>query len=533
MGWQSRRWPVTTFTAPHGVLAVAAEFLIGGIKWVTQVTWVLATLWIPSLVYIGLRTHQPACCCAAVRRRLVGDGLPARDVFGRNAYDDARNGPALGSRSYLAGVLLDRAVGLVDHGCGRTACGSARSGALTACQRAKIAPRARGHCGDEGEQSHRVLHGTVAGGNGWKVSAMTHSVGETGDGGGRAADASDILVIFGITGDLARKMTFRALYRLERQGALPCPIVGVAADDITVGQLAGLAREAITHSGEQVDDAVFGRLADRLSYVSGDITEHGVYEQLANRTRRYHRPLYYLEVPPALFGPIVEHLADAKLLNGATVAVEKPFGHDLDSARALNDHLHRVLLEDQILRIDHFLGKEPVIELEYLRFANLALAEVWDRRSVACIQITMAEDFGVEDRGNFYDGVGTLRDVVQNHLMQVLALVAMEPPAGSSSAELRDKKAEVFRAIPAADPAHCVRGQYDGTARSRALRRTPPLRPSSRCDWRSTTGDGRACPSCCAPARRCPSASPRSGWSCTAHHDWRSCPHGPRSNETS
>ena len=291
---------------------------------------------------------------------------------------------------------------------------------------------------------------------------MTHSVGETGDGGGRAADASDILVIFGITGDLARKMTFRALYRLERQGALPCPIVGVAADDITVGQLAGLAREAITHSGEQVDDAVFGRLADRLSYVSGDITEHGVYEQLANRTRRYHRPLYYLEVPPALFGPIVEHLADAKLLNGATVAVEKPFGHDLDSARALNDHLHRVLLEDQILRIDHFLGKEPVIELEYLRFANLALAEIWDRRSVACIQITMAEDFGVEDRGKFYDGVGALRDVVQNHLMQVLALVAMEPPAGSSSAELRDKKAEVFGAIPAADPAHCVRGQYDG-----------------------------------------------------------------------
>jgi glucose-6-phosphate 1-dehydrogenase len=275
-------------------------------------------------------------------------------------------------------------------------------------------------------------------------------------------DDSDVLVIFGITGDLAKKMTFRALYRLERHGELDCPIVGVAGDAFTVAQLVDRARQAITESGETVDDAVFQRLAGRLSYVSGNFTDAPVYEALTAKLRPYHRPLFYLEVPPALFGPIVEQLGEAKLLDNARVAVEKPFGHDLESARELNASLHRFLHEDQILRVDHFLGKEPVIELEYLRFANVAIADVWDRHSVSCIQITMAENFGVEDRGKFYDGVGALRDVVQNHLMQVLALVAMEPPAGATGAELRDKKAEVFRAMPAADAAHCVRGQYQG-----------------------------------------------------------------------
>jgi glucose-6-phosphate 1-dehydrogenase len=273
---------------------------------------------------------------------------------------------------------------------------------------------------------------------------------------------SDVLVIFGITGDLAKKMTFRALYRLERHGELHCPIVGVAADDITVDQLVARARQAITDSGESVDDAVFHRLAGRLSYLAGNFTDAAVYEELTAKLRPYHRPLFYLEVPPALFGPIVDQLGEAKLLDDARVAVEKPFGHDLESARELNTRMHRVLREDQILRVDHFLGKEPVIELEYLRFANVSIAELWDRHSVSCIQITMAESFGVEDRGKFYDGVGALRDVVQNHLMQVLALVAMEPPAGATGAELRDKKAEVFRAMPAADPAQCVRGQYQG-----------------------------------------------------------------------
>ncbi|PTY82402.1 glucose-6-phosphate dehydrogenase, partial [Heyndrickxia sporothermodurans] len=174
------------------------------------------------------------------------------------------------------------------------------------------------------------------------------------------------------------------------------------------------------------------------------------------------RPLYYREMPPALFAPIVENLANVRLLERARVAVEKPFGHDLASALELNARLRAVLGEDQILRVDHFLGKQPVVELEYLRFANQALAELWDRNSISEIHITMAEDFGVEDRGKFYDAVGALRDVVQNHLLQVLALVTMEPPVGSSADDLNDKKAEVFRAMAPLDPDRCVRGQYLG-----------------------------------------------------------------------
>ena len=277
-------------------------------------------------------------------------------------------------------------------------------------------------------------------------------------------EPADVLVIFGITGDLARRMTFRALYRLERRGLLDCPIIGVASDDITTEQLVKHAREAIVDSGQDVDDAVFDRLARRMSYLSGDVSDAALYRSLATEIGDRQRPVYYLEVPPSLFGPIVEQLGAAKLLRDGRVAVEKPFGRDLASARELDARLHRLLRESQILRVDHFLGKEPVIELEYLRFANVALAELWDRKSVSCVQITMAEDFGVEGRGRFYDSVGALRDVVQNHLLQVLALVAMDPPAGASAGDTQDKKAEVFRAMPPADPQHCVRGQYQGYA---------------------------------------------------------------------
>ncbi len=274
--------------------------------------------------------------------------------------------------------------------------------------------------------------------------------------------SSNLLVIFGITGDLARKMTFRALYRLESRDLLDCPILGVASDDMPIEKLVDRAREAIGESGEKIDDAVFDRLAGRLDYVHGDVTDTGLYDSLAERIGSDYRPLYYLEMPPALFAPIVENLGNVGLLERARVAVEKPFGHDLDSARELNARLRAVLDEEQILRVDHFLGKQPVVELEYLRFANQALAELWDRHSISEIHITMAEDFGVEDRGKFYDAVGALRDVVQNHLLQVLALVAMEPPVGPGADDLNDKKAEVFRAMPALDPKRCVRGQYRG-----------------------------------------------------------------------
>ena len=274
--------------------------------------------------------------------------------------------------------------------------------------------------------------------------------------------ASNLMVIFGITGDLARKMTFRALYRLEARKLLDCPILGVASDDMPVEKLVERARHSISEGGEKIDDAVFDRLADRLDYIHGDVTDSQLYDSLAEMIGSDYRPLYYLEMPPALFAPIVENLAKVGLLERARVAVEKPFGHDLASARELNSRLRAVLDEDQILRVDHFLGKQPVVELECLRFGNHALAELWDRHSVTEIHITMAEDFGVEDRGKFYDAVGALRDVVQNHLLQVLALAAMEPAVGPSGDDLNDKKGEVFRGMPALEPQRCVRGQYRG-----------------------------------------------------------------------
>jgi glucose-6-phosphate 1-dehydrogenase len=274
--------------------------------------------------------------------------------------------------------------------------------------------------------------------------------------------ASDLLVIFGITGDLARKMTFQALYRLERRGLLQCPIVGVASEDISVEELINRARKAIEGAGEKVDDEVFDRFAGRLSYLHGDVTDAALYDSLKKQIGSKHHCLFYLEMPPSLFAPIVENLAKAELLNGSRVAVEKPFGHDLTSANELNARLRAVLDEDQIFRVDHFLGKEPVVELEYLRFGNLALVELWDRHVISEIQITMAENFGVDDRGKFYDKVGALRDVVQNHLLQVLAGVTMEPPVGLTADDHNDRKADVFRAMPAVDPDRCVRGQYRG-----------------------------------------------------------------------
>ncbi len=273
---------------------------------------------------------------------------------------------------------------------------------------------------------------------------------------------ADTLVIFGITGDLASKMTFPALYRLERRGALTCPVVGVASTPMSAQELAGRARRAIEDSGEPVDGAVFARLARRLTYLAGDVTEPQLYKALAVQLAGARRPLYYLETPPSLFAPIVDRLYAAALLGDARVAVEKPFGHDLASARELGARLRQVLGARQLLLVDHFLGKEPVIEIEYLRFANFAMAELWHRTSVEAIQITMAENFGVAGRGRFYDRVGALRDVVQNHLLQVLALVAMDPPIGASADELRDKQVEVLKTMPPAEPSSCVRGQYDG-----------------------------------------------------------------------
>jgi glucose-6-phosphate 1-dehydrogenase len=273
---------------------------------------------------------------------------------------------------------------------------------------------------------------------------------------------ADVFVVFGITGDLARVMTFRSLYRLERRGLLTCPIVGVAVDDWTVDDLRQHARKAIEATGEPVDDAVFERFAGRLSYLSGDFADAATFQRLAAAIREAQTPVFYLEIPPFLFGPVVKGLAEAGLTGNARVVVEKPFGHDLASARALNDEVHGHIAESQLYRIDHFLGKLGLVEVLYLRFANTMFEPVWNRNHVACVEITMAESFGVEDRGHFYDPVGALRDVVVNHLMQVVAAAAMEPPSRGDPATLKDAMFGVFRSIADADPARYVRGQYDG-----------------------------------------------------------------------
>jgi glucose-6-phosphate 1-dehydrogenase len=273
---------------------------------------------------------------------------------------------------------------------------------------------------------------------------------------------ADVLVIYGITGDLAKVMTFRSLYRLERRGLLDCPIVGVAVDDWTVDHLREHARECIAATGEQLEDDVFERFAARLSYVSGDFTDAATYKKVATAIGDAHTPVFYLEIPPFLFGPVIMELAGAGLTENARVVVEKPFGHDLASARALAAEIHQYIDESQLYRIDHFLGKMGTDELLYLRFANTMIEPIWNRNHIAYVQITMAERFGVEDRGHFYDPVGALRDVVVNHLMQLVALAAMEAPAGRDAKTLQDAKFAVFRAIADANPAHYVRGQYDG-----------------------------------------------------------------------
>ena len=272
---------------------------------------------------------------------------------------------------------------------------------------------------------------------------------------------SDALVLFGGTGDLARRKIYPALLALVRSGALDVPVIVAAHGDLDDARLRDYVRDSLRAQGG-FDDAVFARLAPLLRYVRGDYREAPTYAALRTVLARCQRPLYYLAIPPDAFPVVVDRLGEAGNIGAARVVVEKPFGRDVASAQALNRTLHRVFAEQAIFRIDHYLGKEAVQNLFYFRFANSFLEPIFNRHYVASVQLTMAERFGVEGRGAFYDSVGALRDVVQNHLLQVATLLAMEPPNGSDADALHDEKVKVLRAMRSLAPGDVVRGQYRG-----------------------------------------------------------------------
>jgi len=275
------------------------------------------------------------------------------------------------------------------------------------------------------------------------------------------SDSSDALVFFGATGDLAYKQIFPALQALVRRHNLDIPIVGVAKAGWGLDQLKARARDSINSHGG-VDEAAFAKLSGLLQYVDGDYREPETYTQLRRLLGEARRPLHYLAIPPSMFSVVVEGLAQSGSASGARVVVEKPFGRDLQSACDLHKILHRVFPEQDIFRIDHFLGKEPVQNILYTRFANLFLESVWNRTFIQSVQITMAETFGVQGRGRFYEEAGAIRDVVQNHLLQVLACLAMDPPAGDNHDGMRDEKARILKAVKPLARGDLVRGQFKG-----------------------------------------------------------------------